>query len=190
MMDLPTADREQLAAFIVRISSWSSHRFSRVTSYCFCSGMNVYWLFGPPLSKLSFLPATISRTGSLNSCGDPAPQSPVPKEQAPLRTPFLAIPPNPTIHSRPLLFLVTALSSVSPPRPRVPVSPIALQPLALVIWKTVSWLPRKKLNVPGMVKSTPSTSIQMPRFPVQPYYMLVCTTAWLPDSVYVSDLRP
>lgn len=126
MMDLPTADREQLAAFIVRLFSRSFHHFCRVTPYCFRSGMNVYWSFGPPPSRLSFPPAMISRNVSSNSCGDPAPQppvtKPVPKEQAPLRTLFLTILPNQKIHSRPLPFLATALSSVSSLPPQVPVS--------------------------------------------------------------------
>ena len=150
--------------------------------------MNVYWSFGPPpLRPLSPLAMT-SRSVSSRSYGDPAPQSPMLKQQAPLRTPFLVTPPNPTIHSRPPLLLpVTALYSVSSLQPRILVS---MKPLHLLIRKREPRLSNKRLNGPGMVKSTPSTSIQPPRSLVPPCYMLVCTTAWLPDSVYVSDLCP
>jgi len=172
-MDLPTADKEQLAAFIV---CFFCHCFDRVPPYCPSSVMSVYWLFGPPLSNRSSPLATISRTVSSNSCGDPAPQCPVPTVQVPPQTLFLGILPNPT-RSRPLLLRGTALSLVSSLRPRVLVPQIPLRPLVLATQKPVSWLPRKRRSAPGMEKSTQSTSTQTRRSPVPPCYTLVCTTA-------------
>ena len=187
MMDLPTADKEQLAAFIVRFCSRSCHHFHRLISNCFRRGTSVYWLSGHPPSRRSFPPVMILRTVSSSSCGAPALQCPVLTEQAPLQTLFLAILPYP-IHSRLLLLRGTAPSSVSFLQLRIPVSPISPQPPVILIRKRVPWLPRKT-SEPGMAKSTPSTSTQTPRPLGPPCYMLVCTMVWLLDSVCVSDFR-
>ena len=148
--------------------------------------MSVCWLFGPPPSSPSSPPVTISRTVSSNSCGDPAPQSSVLKGQAPLQTPSPATLPILPTRSSPPRALVLAPSSVSSLQPRIPVS---MAPV-LVIRKRVPWLPRKRPNVPGMAKSTPSMSTQTHRSLVPLCYMLVCTMAWLLDSVCVSHLPP
>ena len=161
------------------------HCFDRVTSYCIYSGMSAYWSFGPPPSSRSSPLATISRIVSSNSCGDPAPQLPVPTVQVPPQTLFLAILPN-QIRSKPLLLRGTALSLVSSLRPRVLVPQIPLRLSVLATQKTVSWLPRQRQNGPGTGKSTPSTSTQTRQSLVPPCYMLVRTTAWLPGSVCVS----
>ena len=178
MMDLPTADKEQLAAFIV---CFFSLLFHRETSYCFCSGMSVYWLFGPPPSRRSSPLVMISRSASSSSCGDPAPRCPIP---TPLQTLFLVIQPYPT-RSCPILPRGTVLSSVSSLRPQILHSRIPPCSPVLLIPKRASWLQNKSPSEPGMVKNTPSMSTRTPRSLVPPCCMLVCTTAWLPDSACV-----
>jgi hypothetical protein len=160
-----------------------------MNSHCSCSAMNVCWSFGPPPSRQSSPPVTISKTVSSSYCGEPVPQSPTLMEQAPLPTLSPVTLVNLPTHSRPLPSLVTALSSVSSLPPQVPVSRTPLQPPILIL-KRVFFKPRQRPNVRGMVKSTPSKSIQTPRSLVLPCCTLACTTAWLLDSVYVSDPPP
>ena len=176
-MDLPTADREQLAAFIVRIFALSCHHSSRITSHCLCSAMNVCWSSGPLPSRPSFLPVMISRTVLLSYCGEPVPRSRPPLKQRLLQTQFLAILHNLPIHSRPLSLPVTVLSSVSSLPPRVLALQIPSQPPVPVIPKRVSWKQGQRQNELGTVKSTLSESIQTRRFLALPCYMPVYTMA-------------
>lgn len=188
MIDLPTADREQLAAFIVCIFLSSSHHLCRTTPYCPCSAMNVCWLSGPPPLRPSFPHVMISRTALSSYCGEPVPRLSLLKDQALLRTPFLVTLPNPVTHSGPLHLLVIVLSSASSLPPRVPVLRTPLRPPLPMTLKRVRWLPRHRLNELGTVKSTLSMSIQTRRFPVPPCCMHVYTMAWLPGSACVSRL--
>ena len=187
-MDLPTADSEQLAAFIVCIFSSCLH-LSRIASYCPYSVMSVCWLSGPPPSRPSFPLAMISRTGLSSYCGEPVPRLLPLKEQAPLQTPFpVTLLPSLLIHSGPPPLLVIALPLVFSLPPPVRVSRTPSQFPVPTILKRVLWLPRQRPNELGMVKSTLSMSIQMRRSLVPPYYTHVYTTAQPPGSVCVSRL--